>query len=318
MKASISEVLVALAADADAHAAPGRPCYLSLRTAAILLGVTTSSLELALREEGAPSLLALEAAARGVAWTAPRRVERAWSLLQEAAWERGAHAAALRRYEALRRAEASSPAPASPEPAQASLLAPAPLQGLASADDPVEAWARPVARWREVAAGTFWAFDTETTGLSASEDRIIELALVEFEGGAPTGQRIVRRYNPEGRWSRAAELVHGIPLRELEREPLWRDKAAGLASWLQGRVLVAHNAAFDRRMLEAELRRAGVEVPEVEWVCTREVAKKLHPKASHKLDAMCALKGVPLPNHHRADCDAEACGRLLVALAGEG
>lgn len=317
MNASISEVLVILAADADARALPGRPAYLSLRTAAILLGVTTASLEVALHEEGAPPLLALEAAARGVAWTAPRRVERAWTLLQEAAWERGAHGAALRRYEALRRVERGRPAPASPEPAQASLLAPATLQGLAPAEQHTAPWVRPVERWREVAQGAFWAFDTEATGLS-SDDRVIELALVEFADGAPTGQRIVRRFNPEGRWSRAAQLVHGIPLHELEREPLWRDKAPGLASWLQGRTLVAHNAAFDRRMLEAELRRAGVEVPALEWVCTKDVAKQLHPKTSHKLDALCALKRVPLPNHHRADCDAEACGRLLVAMTGEG
>ena len=146
---------------------------------------------------------------------------------------------------------------------------------------------------------------------------MIELALVEFAAGEPTGRRIMRRFNPEGRWSRAAELIHGIPLRDLEREPLWRDKASGLASWLKGRTLVAHNAAFDRRMLLAELERAGVELPQVEWVCTKEVSKKLHPKTSHGLAPMCALKRIPLPNHHRADCDAEACGRLLVALASQ-
>lgn len=297
MKASISEVLVTLAREADRNAAPGLPYYLSLRTAAILLGVTTASLDLALREEGAPSLLALECIARGAAWMPPKRSERAWTHLREAAWERGAHAASLARYKALC---AALLAPASPEPAQAFLLAPAP----------------PAERWREVAAGSFWAFDTETTGLSR-EDRVIELALVEFAGGAPTGQRIVRRFNPEGSWSMEAQRVHGIPLRDLEHEPLWRDKAAGLASWLKGRVLVAHNAAFDRRMLEAELRRAGVEVPEVEWVCTREASKATHPNASHKLDAMCARLDIPLPNHHRADCDAEACGRLLVALASK-
>lgn len=314
MNASISEVLVTLAREADRNAAPGLPYYLSLRTAAILLGVTTASLELALREEGAPHLLALECAARGGAWKAPRRSERAWGLLREAAWERGAHKAAMGRYEALRRGELPLASPAAPEPVQAALVAPAPMEGLAPVDSLPELWARPVERWRAAASGAFWAFDTETTGLSR-EDRVIELALVEFKGGAPTGQRVVRRFSPEGRWSKAAEAVHGITLRELRREPLWRDKAAGLASWLKGRVLVAHNAAFDRRMLEAELERAGGKLPPVEWVCTRDASKAVHPKASHKLADMCALKGVPLSNHHRADCDAEACGRLLVALA---
>lgn len=122
------------------------------------------------------------------------------------------------------------------------------------------------------------------------------------------------------RASNAFAHVHGLTWDRLKGERPFREVWPKLAPILDGcRWLVAHNAAFDRSVLKACCAAADLPVPSAPWVCTVELAKGWWPKPhSNKLPDVCGRLAIPLPNHHDALADAEACARVYLALKGVG
>ena len=103
-------------------------------------------------------------------------------------------------------------------------------------------------------------------------------------------------------------------------QPMAGAPAAGrvmrdFASFIDGHNLVAHNAAFDRKFLTAELERVGRRI-EGEVVCSMLAARRLFPRApNHKLGTLVAH--LSLPNEgtfHRALADAEMTAHLWSAM----
>lgn len=166
--------------------------------------------------------------------------------------------------------------------------------------------------------------DTETTGLKAGAHQVIEIgamtgdgaefvALIKLERGAEVSPDAMR--------------VNGIDLRGRE----WRESAVSLRDaldafvrWLPtGAVLIAHNAAFDRRMLEADALRAGVTWPDVEWFCTKTWADELRKRGElatidSKLHTLCSHFGVPNDGEHRALADVVRMARVFDELRAIG
>ena len=100
--------------------------------------------------------------------------------------------------------------------------------------------------------------DLETTGLSVSQDRIIELAIIKV---APQGDVLerVRRFNPGIPIAAAATAVHDITDEDLRHEAPFSQRARALADLLDTCDLAGFNVRrFDLPMLMAEFRRAGV------------------------------------------------------------
>lgn len=160
----------------------------------------------------------------------------------------------------------------------------------------------------------FYALDTETTGFSPAKDRVIEVALVLFEGGEPV-ERMSALVNP-GSVSipRVVQEMTGITPTHLKGKPTFDRLARPLWGRLCGVWLVAHNLSFDKRMLSAEFTRAGLEWPVLAGeICTQTLAKKLGQRLK-KLEPLCASFGIHIESAHRALDDAEGCGRLLVAM----
>ncbi len=101
-------------------------------------------------------------------------------------------------------------------------------------------------------------FDLETTGLSTSNDRIIELALIKV---LPSGDVLekVRRFNPGIPIPAAATEVHGITDADVADEEPFARRARSLAALLADADLAGFNIRrFDVPMLLAEFRRADV------------------------------------------------------------
>ena len=79
-------------------------------------------------------------------------------------------------------------------------------------------------------------------------------------------------------------------------------------------IVVAHNAKFDIGALYATLNHFGLVCPEFDYVCTCQLARRVWPELpSHSLDALAAHIGHQF-NHHHAQADAEAAGRVLLAM----
>jgi DNA polymerase III subunit epsilon len=163
-------------------------------------------------------------------------------------------------------------------------------------------------------------FDTETTGLDKSSDRVIEIGAVELANRFLTGKRFHVFINPQGKQVHPdAEKVHGISNAQLLDKPVFADIADDFLNFIDGAKLVAHNASFDTDFINAEFAR--LELPLVEpsiVVDTLQLARRKHPMGPNSLDGLC--KRYNVDNSHRtlhgALLDAELLAEVYLELTG--
>lgn len=169
--------------------------------------------------------------------------------------------------------------------------------------------------------------DFETTGLDSSVDRVIEIGVATFEDGRISGLKnwLV---NPGVPVSDEILKLTKIDMAELNQAPPFEAVVDEFRDMLIGHLPAAYNANFDAGFLRAELQRlpqvptgpdGGVPPafdPTVTWidplVWVRELQKE---ERSKKLGDVCHRLGIPLDDAHRAASDAEAAGKVLLALA---
>src|SRR5437660_2720572 len=97
--------------------------------------------------------------------------------------------------------------------------------------------------------------------------------------------------------------------------PSLEDVLPELSERLRGRILVAHNAPFDRRVLRQAFDRIGLEWPAPPVLCTAALARSLLPLQRRRgLGALADTLGIEVELAHRALADAETCGRVLCSL----
>jgi DNA polymerase-3 subunit epsilon len=157
-----------------------------------------------------------------------------------------------------------------------------------------------------------WAVvDIETTGLHPARDRIIEIAVVQVDDAGVPGEEWTTLLDPE---THALGRVHGIEVSDLAGAPRFGDVVDELLWRLSGRVLVAHNVAFDIAFLTAEANRAGIAWGPVEGFCTMEITQRLGMVKARKLDACCQELGIPTGRRHAALDDARAVASILGRL----
>lgn len=159
----------------------------------------------------------------------------------------------------------------------------------------------------------FAVIDFETTGLIPERtDRAIEVAIVHVDPTGVITGRWETLINPGRDLGR--QDIHGITARQILNAPAFADIAADLVELLSGRVIVAHNASFDLRFLNAEFARAGyrVDTP-FSHVCTMRLARTLLGGGGSLADC-CAAFDIELAGAHRALVDATATAELLAAF----
>ncbi|WKD61571.1 DNA polymerase III subunit epsilon [Corynebacterium ciconiae DSM 44920] len=158
----------------------------------------------------------------------------------------------------------------------------------------------------------FAVIDLETTGFSRSS-RILEIGIVLLDAQA----------HPEGFWRTLVQPecgfnnshIHHITATDLVKAPTFAQIAQRLAQVLQGRILVAHNAPFERRFLEHEFARAGLELPQGTWLLdTQALSRRLLPGAPRSLSECIAAIGVNNSAAHTALADAVATAQLWAEL----
>jgi len=131
--------------------------------------------------------------------------------------------------------------------------------------------------------------DTETTGLDPETgDRVVEIGCVELVNHVPTGRTYHQYLNPERPMSAEAFAVHGLGDAFLAEQPRFADIVDAFLGFVGAAGLVIHNAAFDIRFLDAELKRVGhPPFGMARATDTLELARKRFPGAPASLDALC-------------------------------
>ncbi|UTT58920.1 exonuclease domain-containing protein [Cellulosimicrobium cellulans] len=157
----------------------------------------------------------------------------------------------------------------------------------------------------------FAVVDLETTGFSPRlGDRVAEVAVVLVDAAGRVEDEWSTLVNPER--DLGPQHVHGIAAADVALAPTFDRVAPALLRLLAGRVLVAHNAAFDTRFLRAEIGRAGIAaaIDPVACLCTQQLASR-YLTGSRALAACCAAVGVVHDGVHSALGDARATAGLL-------
>lgn len=162
--------------------------------------------------------------------------------------------------------------------------------------------------------------DTETTGLDPFDGhRIVEIGCMELLNRIPTGRVWHCHLNPEREVPYQAFEVHGLSSDFLRDKPRFAELADDMLSFIEGAMLVMHNAAFDFGFLNAELDRLAR--PLLRWdrvVDTLALARRRHPGAPCGLDALCKRYGVDLSERekHSALLDCRLLTAVYVELVG--
>lgn len=162
--------------------------------------------------------------------------------------------------------------------------------------------------------------DTETTGFDPdSGDRLVEIGCLEIVNYVPTGRTFHRYCNPERDMPEGAFAVHGLSISFLEKHPVFEAIADEFLEFIGDARLVIHNADFDMRFLNAELKRCNrPTLPKDRALCTVVLSRRKFPGAQASLDALC--KRFEIDNSHRtkhgALLDAELLADVYLELMG--
>ena len=161
---------------------------------------------------------------------------------------------------------------------------------------------------------TFAAIDFETANYSPDSACAVGLVIVK-------GQRIVHREQhlirpPYKQF--VFTYIHGLTWEDV------CDSATFSKLWptLHSRIaevdfLAAHNASFDKRVLESCCQRSRKKLPSKPFVCTVKLARTVWNVYPTKLPDVCRHLKIPL-RHHEARSDAEACAKIVIAAKKAG
>ncbi|GHG83021.1 DNA polymerase III subunit epsilon [Pseudodonghicola xiamenensis] len=162
--------------------------------------------------------------------------------------------------------------------------------------------------------------DTETTGFDPfSGDRIVEIGAVELHNHVVTGKTYHQYINPQRDMPEDAFRVHGLSEEFLRDKPLFAEVGQAFLDFVGDAKLVIHNASFDMKFLNAELKWMGL--PELPWeqaIDTLAIARKKFPGAQVSLDALCRRYGIDNSARtlHGALLDSEILADVYLELIG--
>lgn len=164
--------------------------------------------------------------------------------------------------------------------------------------------------------------DTETTGLEIEEGhRVLELGCVEMVDRKITRRHFHHYINPQREIDDGALEVHGITRDFLLDKPIFGDVCQQFVEFVKGAELIIHNAAFDVRFLDAELKQVSG-FGQISDYCTvvdsLELARQKHPGQKNSLDALCKRYDVDNSQRqlHGALLDAEILADVYLLLTG--
>jgi len=156
---------------------------------------------------------------------------------------------------------------------------------------------------------TFVALDFETADYSP--DSACALGLVRVKNH----QIVARTYSlikpPRRRF--VFTYLHGITWEDVANQPTFGELWPTYGPMLEGLdFLAAHNASFDRSVLQRCCAAAGLKPPRIPFRCTVQLARQTWNIYPTKLNHVCDHLGITL-KHHQAASDAEACALIVMA-----
>jgi len=162
--------------------------------------------------------------------------------------------------------------------------------------------------------------DTETTGLDPTTgDRLVEIACIETINTVPSGENFHVYIDPQRDVPEEAFRVHGLSADFLRGKHLFENVAEEFLAFIGDATLVIHNAEFDMRFINSELKRCGrAPIPMDRVIDTLAMARRKHPGSPNSLDALCTRYRIDNSRRvkHGALLDAELLAEVYSELSG--
>ncbi len=162
--------------------------------------------------------------------------------------------------------------------------------------------------------------DTETTGLDPQDGhRIVEIGAVELYNHVPTGNVYHQYINPLISMPDQAFAIHGLSDEFLSDKPEFSEIAKEFLAFIGSAKLVIHNAAFDIKFINAELK--GIDEEEIAFdraTDTLAIARKKFPGSPASLDSLCRRFKIDNSARivHGALLDSQILAEVYLELVG--
>lgn len=155
--------------------------------------------------------------------------------------------------------------------------------------------------------------DTETTGLDAEYNEIVQIAVIDTLGCVLL-DTFIQVQNPERMFegSPSAHAIHGITLADIAGAPTWADVYPRLVEIIGKRPLLIYNSAFDVAMIRGDCRRHGLPMPEFDDYCMMTWYAAWYGQWSHYWND---YRWQPLDGGHRALDDCRATLKVLLEMS---
>jgi DNA polymerase-3 subunit epsilon len=163
-------------------------------------------------------------------------------------------------------------------------------------------------------------FDTETTGLDPRDGhKVIEIGCVELIDKVKTGKTLHIYVNPKREVPDEAFKIHGLSTDFLKDKQEFSEIAQEFVDFVKDAKLIAHNASFDMKFINSELRQCDMEIIERGCVIdSLQIARNKFPGSPTSLDALCKRFSVDSSKRikHGALLDAELLADVYLELIG--
>ena len=143
------------------------------------------------------------------------------------------------------------------------------------------------------------------------------VGLVKVENGEITRQHVSLIKPPE-RWFKFT-YIHGITYRDVSDAPTFDELWPEIQPFFDGiDFLTAHNAPFDRSVLQKTCEYYGITPPDIQFRCTVQLSRKVLGIYPTKLPDVCRALDIRMDNHHEALSDALACAKIMLHIGKMG
>lgn len=158
----------------------------------------------------------------------------------------------------------------------------------------------------------FTVIDTETTGLSSIESRIVEVAAIKFSKDGIL-DKFSTLVNPEQKIPSQCIQIHHITDQMVQSAPKIKQILPDFLKFIEGSVLIGHNINFDLRFLNAELERNGFFQLKNSFIDTLSLSRWSLPEMQkYNQSILAEYFNIKIKNAHRAEDDAYVCGQIFL------
>ncbi len=164
-------------------------------------------------------------------------------------------------------------------------------------------------------------FDVEYA--NSKNKSICQMGLMceNFNDGDPYYPELDLYIDPEDGFDDFCIKIHGISKDTINGKPNFPTVWAEIEKYFTNAVIIGHNVAgADFDALVKALKRYNLDIPELYYICTLELAKQYIPSyaiADYSMSTLCAYFGIDIDSEHNAFDDACACADLFKAIIEE-